>query len=77
MLATLASIDSELERSIRASLALAGVGRLSDLSVVAVNGRVRIVGKACSYAEKRRAGEIAAAVSGVRSVTNQLRVTPG
>ncbi len=76
-MATLASVDSDLERSIRTSLALAYSGPLAEISIVAMNGRVRLVGKAPSYAEKRRVGEIASAVTGVREVINQLRVTPG
>jgi osmotically-inducible protein OsmY len=75
--ATIAHVDSDLERLVRLALATTAGVDFCALSVVAMNGRVRLCGEARSYAEKCRAAEVAASVSGVREVINQVRVTPG
>jgi osmotically-inducible protein OsmY len=68
--------DAKLEDLVRGRL-LHDVGPgLRDLDVFSMTGRVRICGEATSYADKKRAEQIAASLDGVRRVINQLRVTP-
>ncbi len=74
---TTGHVDDELERSVRRSLATGAGLDERDCAVVAMNRRVRLCGETRSYAEKRRAADLAASVPGVRVVINQLRVTPG
>jgi osmotically-inducible protein OsmY len=68
--------DGELEDAVRGYLRHAFSPALLDCDVVSMVGRVRLCGNAASYADKKRAAEIVAAVDGVRRVINQLRVAP-
>lgn len=47
----------------------------SDVEVAVVQGEVTLTGSVASRDQKRRAEDVAERVSGVRDVTNQLRVT--
>ena len=46
----------------------------SEIVVVVANGEVTLSGAVMSRAQKRRAEDVAERVSGVKDVTNQLRV---
>lgn len=47
----------------------------SEVEVVVVHGEVTLAGSVASREQKRRAEDVAESISGVRDVTNQLRVT--
>lgn len=47
----------------------------TDVEVVVVQGEVTLTGSVTSREQKRRAEDVAERISGVRDVTNQLRVT--
>jgi len=76
MATTVAGIDTVLEQTIRGRLGREAGDALRDLGVISIEGRIRLCGEASSYAHKKRAAEVAAAIDGVRRVINQLRVTP-
>ncbi len=73
---TTAGIDTELEQAIQGRLRTEVGAALRDLGVVSIEGRIQLYGAASSYAQKKRAEEVVAAIEGVRRVINQLRVTP-
>jgi osmotically-inducible protein OsmY len=73
---TTTTFDATLEQTIRGRLGREVGSELRDLGVVSIDGRIRLCGEATSYAHKKRAAEVAAAIDGVRRVINQLRVTP-
>lgn len=45
-----------------------------DVNVDVMNGRVKLTGWASGSAEKAKAGQLAGAVKGVKSVDNQLKI---
>ncbi|MEO6184808.1 MAG: BON domain-containing protein [Steroidobacteraceae bacterium] len=45
-----------------------------DVNVDVMNGRVKLTGWASGQAEKAKAGQLAGAVKGVKSVDNQLKI---
>jgi osmotically-inducible protein OsmY len=76
MVTTTGAIDTELEQAIVWQLGRHVGPELRDLGVIAIGGRICLCGEASSYANKKRAAELAATINGVRSVVNQIRVTP-
>ena len=69
--------DSVVTTKIKAQLAASKVSSLATVQVdTDANGYVQLTGKVKTQAEKDRAESIAKAVEGVKSVDNQLTVTP-
>ncbi|MDR7335272.1 BON domain-containing protein [Roseateles asaccharophilus] len=69
--------DSVVTTKIKAQLAASKVTSLVNVQVdTDANGHVQLTGKVKTQAEKDRADSIAKAVEGVKSVDNQLTVTP-
>ncbi len=69
--------DSVVTTKIKAQLAASKVASLAQVNVdTDADGHVQLTGKVATPAEKDRAESIAKAVDGVKSVDNQLTVTP-
>jgi hyperosmotically inducible protein len=69
--------DSVVTTKIKAQLAASKVSSLATVHVdTDANGHVQLTGKVKTQAEKDRAESIAKAVEGVKTVDNQLTVTP-
>lgn len=67
--------DSAITGKIKAEFTSDKAVSALHIHVTTTNGHVRLTGTAKSAAEKRRAEQIAHAVEGVRSVTNDITVT--
>lgn len=70
-----AARDGATTANVRRRLAADSAVDATGIDVNAYAGRVTLSGRVGSYAERRRAGEIAAGVEGVQSVDNRLVVT--
>jgi hyperosmotically inducible periplasmic protein len=68
--------DSAITAKVKTQMATSEDVRARSVHVETVNGEVRLSGFVQSDGEKRRAGEIARSVAGVRSVSNALVVRP-
>jgi hypothetical protein len=69
--------DAALAAKVRAALVAAPGLNGHAFDVTAREGRVSLFGTAASEALRRQAGELAAGVSGVASVDNQIKIVSG
>jgi hypothetical protein len=72
-----ANPDAELASRVRAALASDGRINAHRIDVTSESGVVTLYGTADNADQRARAGEIAAAVAGVRSVQNKLAIVAG
>lgn len=66
--------DATITSKVKTALAKDPYTSAMDISVETYKGTVQLSGFADSEAEKRRAGQVAGEVSGVKSVKNDVRV---
>lgn len=70
-------VDARQERQIWTTYALSPYLRANNLAALVQSGRVRLTGTVAELAEKDLAAAIAAEVTGVQEVDNQIVVQPG
>jgi hyperosmotically inducible periplasmic protein len=66
--------DSTITNTIRARFIEDPVVHFGDVGVTTLNGNVRLTGRVNSDRERQRATQVASAVKGVRSVSNEIAI---
>jgi len=69
--------NKELAQRVKQALEADAKVQVAAIDVTAKDGRVSLWGTAATAAERNRAGQIAAKVSGVASVDNQIKIVKG
>lgn len=69
--------DAELASRVKAALGADGSINVHRIDVTSESGVVTLYGTADNAGQRTKAGEIAAAVAGVRSVENNLAIVAG